>query len=47
MIGASYVICNDYEFEVIRQKTGLDEDAVVEKGGALIVTSGENGCTDP
>ena len=44
LIGASYVICNDYEFEVIRQKTGLDEDAVVEKGGALIVTSGENGC---
>ena len=44
MVGASYVICNDYEFEVIRQKTGFDEDAVVEKGGTLIVTSGENGC---
>ena len=38
------VICNDYEFELIRQKTGFDEDAVVEKGGTLIVTSGENGC---
>ena len=44
LIGASVVICNDYEFEMIRQKTGLDEDAVVEKGGALIVTSGEHGC---
>ncbi len=44
LVGASWVICNDYEFEVIRQKTGLDEDAVVDKGGALIVTSGENGC---
>ena len=29
LVGASIVICNDYEFEVIRQKTGLDEDAVV------------------
>ncbi|HEY7056176.1 MAG TPA: carbohydrate kinase family protein [Vicinamibacterales bacterium] len=44
LVGASYVICNAYEFELIRQKTGLDEDAVVEKGGALIVTSGEKGC---
>ena len=25
-IGAAIVICNDYEFELIRQKTGLDED---------------------
>ena len=24
------VICNDYEFELIRQKTGLDEDDVLE-----------------
>jgi adenosine kinase len=44
LVGASYVICNDYEFEVIRQKTGFDEDTVVEKAGALIVTSGEKGC---
>ena len=26
MAGATIVICNDYEFELIRQKTGLDED---------------------
>ena len=26
MTGATLVICNDYEFELIRQKTGLDED---------------------
>ena len=44
LVGASYVICNDYEFELIRQKTGFDEDAVVEKAGTLIVTSGEKGC---
>ena len=43
--GAAVVICNDYEFELIRQKTGLDEDAVLALAGALIVTRGEQGCT--
>jgi len=43
--GAAVVICNDYEFELIRQKTGLDEDAVLARAGALIVTRGEQGCT--
>jgi adenosine kinase len=42
--GAAVVICNDYEFELIRQKTGLDEAAVTERAGALIVTRGEHGC---
>ncbi len=42
--GAAVVICNDYEFELIRQKTGLYEDAVVARAGALIVTRGEHGC---
>jgi hypothetical protein len=26
--GAKMVICNDYEFELIRQKTGLGEDEI-------------------
>ena len=26
IVGAALVICNDYEFELIRQKTGMDED---------------------
>ena len=43
--GAALVICNDYEFELIRQKTGLDEMAVLERAGALVITSGENGCS--
>ena len=43
--GAALVICNDYEFELIRQKTGLDESAVLERAAALVVTKGENGCT--
>src|SRR6516225_4907153 len=43
--GAAIVISNDYEFELIRQKTGLDEDAVVTRAGALVITRGEHGCT--
>jgi adenosine kinase len=42
--GAAIVICNDYEFELLRQKTGLDEAAVLARAGALIVTRGEHGC---
>ncbi len=30
--GADMVICNDYEFELIRQKTSLDEDAILAAG---------------
>ena len=45
LVGAAVVICNDYEFELIRQKTGLDESAVVKASGALIVTKGEHGCS--
>jgi adenosine kinase len=42
--GAAVVICNDYEFELLRQKTGLDEAAILSRAGALIVTRGEHGC---
>jgi adenosine kinase len=45
LAGAAVVICNDYEFELIRQKTGLDETGVLERAGALVITKGENGCT--
>ena len=41
--GASYVICNDYEFELIRQKTGMSEADVLDESGVLIVTKGEKG----
>jgi len=43
--GSAITICNDYEFELIRQKTGYGEDAVVSRTGALIVTRGEHGST--
>jgi adenosine kinase len=45
MTAATIVICNDYEFELIRQKTGLDEAAILARSGALVVTRGENGCS--
>jgi adenosine kinase len=41
--GAAIVICNDYEYELLKQKTGLSEDDILAKAGALIVTKGENG----
>jgi len=45
MKGAAMVICNDYELELIRQKTGLGEDDILEQAGMLVVTRGEHGCT--
>ncbi len=43
--GAAMVICNDYEFELIRQKTGLDEAHVLELVDTLVITRGEEGCS--
>jgi adenosine kinase len=43
LTGARIVICNDYELELIRQKTGLSEEAILVKAGALVVTKGEHG----
>jgi adenosine kinase len=45
LVGAAIVICNDYEFELIRQKTGLDETAILEHTQALVITRGEAGCS--
>ena len=43
LVGARIVICNDYEFELMRQKTGLSEADVFGLADALIVTRGEEG----
>jgi adenosine kinase len=43
--GASVLICNDYEFELIRQKTGLSEADIIDSSDALIITKGEKGST--
>lgn len=45
VIGAFMVICNDYEFELIRQKTGMSEQDVLAQVPLLVVTKGEHGCT--
>jgi len=41
--GATMVIVNDYELELLRQKTGLDESDLLKVAKTLIVTRGENG----
>jgi adenosine kinase len=45
VVGAALVIVNDYEFELLRQKTGMSEGDVLKQAGALVVTRGENGCS--
>ena len=39
------MICNDYEFELIRQKCEMGEDDVLRVAEVLIVTRGEDGCS--
>jgi len=41
--GASMVICNDYELELIRQKTEMGEKEILGQADMLIVTKGEKG----
>ncbi|MCC6992946.1 MAG: carbohydrate kinase family protein [Acidobacteria bacterium] len=45
IVGAHLVICNDYEFELIRQKTGMQEADVLAEAAILIITRGEHGST--
>ena len=45
VVGAALVVCNDYELELLRQKTGLGESGILENAGGLVVTKGELGCT--
>jgi adenosine kinase len=41
--GAEIVICNDYELELLRQKTRLDDSGILARAKALVVTRGEHG----
>jgi adenosine kinase len=41
--GAAVYIVNDYEWALSREKTGLDEDEIAERVGAIVVTRGEKG----
>ena len=41
--GATIVIVNDYELELLRQKTGLSEPDILREARTLVVTRGEKG----
>ena len=41
--GATIVIVNDYELELLRQKTGMSEEDILVVAKTLIVTGGEHG----
>ncbi len=43
LTGAAMVIVNDYELELLRQKTGLSEHDILKLARALIITRGEQG----
>lgn len=43
--GAYIVVCNDYEFEIIRQKTDMSEADLLRHTEALVVTRGEQGAS--
>jgi adenosine kinase len=43
--GAFMVIVNDYEFELLRQKTGMSEQDVQGEVDVLVITRGEKGCS--
>ena len=45
LAGAKILICNDYELEIIKQKTGLSEPQLLEQVEALVVTRGEKGAS--
>ncbi|MEW6320000.1 MAG: carbohydrate kinase family protein [Acidobacteriota bacterium] len=45
VIGAYMVIVNDYELELLRQKTGMGEADILREVELLVVTRGEHGCT--
>src|SRR5688500_7027298 len=43
--GAFMVIVNDYEMELLRQKTGMSEADVLKHAPLLVITKGEKGCS--
>jgi adenosine kinase len=45
LTGATIVIVNDYELELLRQKTALNEHDILKLAKALIITRGEHGST--
>jgi adenosine kinase len=42
---ARYIVVNDYEFQLLKEKTGLDGDTIANQVEAMIVTRGAEGST--
>jgi adenosine kinase len=42
---ANWVVANDYEFQLIRERTGMSKEQVAEQLEALIITLGSDGST--
>jgi len=40
VVGARIIVCNDYEYEILREKTGLDAAAMLQHAEAVIITKG-------
>ena len=40
---ARYVVVNDYEFQLLKERTGQDGETIAKQGEALIVTRGPEG----
>lgn len=43
LTGATYLISNDYELQMIQNSTGLTQAEIVARAGSVITTLGENG----
>jgi adenosine kinase len=43
--GAKVVVANDYEYELIRDKTGLDQHAILDHAEMVVTTKGKHGST--
>ena len=43
IVGAYLVICNDYEMELIREKTQMSEADILKSAKVLVITRGEHG----
>jgi adenosine kinase len=43
LVGAAILVCNDYEYELLKQKTGFDDQVILHKTETLIITRGEHG----
>ena len=41
--GAKFLFCNEYEYELIKFKTGFSQDDILERVEYLVVTRGKNG----